>query len=87
MIQIQGYKEVSYSGLQKEMDAKFENSDLTEIEIAMAVKVKSTATVKNAFRKDSQIVSDEVMTNIMKTIGLDGFILWVNAKRFYYIKQ
>lgn len=87
MIQIQGYKEVTYSGLQKEMDAKFENTELTEIEVAIAVKVKSTATVKNAFRKDSQIVSDEVMTNIMKVIGVDGFILWVNAKRFYYIKQ
>ena len=87
MIQIQGYKEVTYSGLQKEMDVKFENTELTEIEVAIAVKVKSTATVKNAFRKDSQIVSDEVMTNIMKVIGVDGFILWVNAKRFYYIKQ
>jgi hypothetical protein len=87
MIQVQGYKEVSYSGLQKEMDYRFEASDFTEIEIAIAVKVKSTATIKNAFRKDAQIVSDEVMTNVMKVIGVDGFILWVNAKRFYYIKQ
>lgn len=87
MIQIQGYKEVTYSGLQKEMDYKFGESEFTEIEIAMAVKVKSTATVKNAFRKDTQIVSDEVMTNIMKVIGVEGFILWVNAKRFYYLKQ
>jgi hypothetical protein len=87
MIQIQGYKEVSYSSFQKVMDLQFEKSELTEIEIALAIKVKSTATIKNAFRKDTQIVSDEVMTNVMKAIELEGFILWVNAKRFYYIKQ
>ena len=49
-------------------------SDLTpfanqgEIEIALKVGVKTTATVKNAFRKDMQIVSDEVLTKIMETI-------------------
>jgi hypothetical protein len=59
---------------------------MKEIEIALKVGLKSSATVKNAFRKDSQIVSDEVMTHVMSIIGVDGFILWVNSKRHYYIK-
>tara|TARA_R110000868_G_scaffold329938_1_gene590864 strand:- start:343 stop:510 length:168 start_codon:yes stop_codon:yes gene_type:complete len=54
----------------------------------MAVKLglKSTATIKNAFRKDNQIVSDEVMSGIMECIELRGFILWMCGDRYYYIK-
>jgi len=87
MIQINGYLNVSYSTFQKEMDASFEKSQLKELEIALSVGLKSIATVKNAFRKDNQIVSDEVMSKIMQLIGIDGFILWIQGTRFYYIKQ
>jgi hypothetical protein len=87
MIEINNYKAVSYSAFQKEMDYFFSKSELKEIEIAIKVGLKSTATVKNAFRKDAQIVSDEVMTNIMGVINLDGFILWNKGKRIYYIKN
>lgn len=86
MIQVNDYRQVSFSAFQKEMDAHFDKSELKDIEIALAVGVKSTATVRNAFRKDAQIVSDEVLTNIMQTIKLEGFVLWKNGKRFYYIR-
>mgnify|MGYP001281065615 CR=1 FL=1 len=85
MIQINNYKQVTYSAFQKALDSQFEKSELKEIEIALKVGVKTTATVKNAFRKDMQIVSDEVLTKIMETIKLEGFVLWINGKRFYYI--
>jgi len=87
MIQINNYKEVKYSIFQKAMDLELASSEIQEIEIAVKVGVKATATIKNAFRKDTQVVSDEVMTKIMEVIGLDGFILWANGKRFYYIKN
>ena len=80
------YKQVSYSAFQKEMDLHFDKCELKDIEIALSVGVKTTATVRNAFRKDTQIVSDEVLTKIMETIKLDGFILWKTGKRFYYIR-
>lgn len=80
------YRQVSYSAFQKEMDLYFDKCELKDIEIALAVGVKTTATVKNAFRKDTQIVSDEVLTKIMETIKLDGFVLWKTGKRFYYIR-
>ena len=85
MIQVNNYKQVSFAAFQKEMDSHFDKCELKDIEIALAVDVKSTATVRNAFRKDAQIVSDEVLTKIMETIKLDGFVLWKNGKRYYYI--
>lgn len=86
MIQVTDYRQVSLSVFQKEMDNHFDKSGLKDIEIALAIGVKSTATVRNGFRKDAQVVSDEVLTNIMQTIKLDGFVLWKNGKRFYYIR-
>lgn len=68
------------------MDARFSNSGKTEIELALKLGLKSTATIKNAFRKDAQIVSDEVMSGIMELIDLRGFVLWFNKERYYYIK-
>lgn len=86
MIQVADYRQVSFSTFQKEMDSHFEKSELKDIEIAIVVGVKSTATVRNAFRKDAQVVSDEVLTKIMETIKLDGFVLWNKGKRFYYVR-
>lgn len=85
MIQVSNYKEVSYSEFQNALDFAFHGCALTELEIAIKVGVKTTATIKNAFRKDAQIVSDEVLSKIMKTIKLNGFILWVNGQRYYYV--
>jgi hypothetical protein len=85
MIQVSNYKQVSYSEFQNALDQAFHGCDLTELEIAIKVGVKTTATIKNAFRKDAQIVSDEVLSKIMKTIKLNGFILWTNGQRYYYV--
>jgi hypothetical protein len=82
-----GYKEVSYNAFQDIMHSYFVESKLREIEIAFKIGLKSAATVKNAFKKDSQIVSDEVMSHIMNIIGLDGFILWSNSKRKYFVSE
>lgn len=86
MIEIQGYNKVNYQKFQTEMDARFANCELSELEIAVKLGLKSAATIKNAFRKDNQIVSDEVMTGIMDLIELRGFVLWFNGERYYYIK-
>lgn len=86
MIDFSRHTELNYSQFQKLMDLQFEKCGLTEIEIALKVGLKSTATIRNAFRKDTQIVSDEVMTKVMHEIGLNGFIVWDNGKRCYFAK-
>lgn len=86
MTQLDNYKEVTYLGFQKQMENQFQKCELKDIEIALTIGVKSLETVKNAFRKDYQIVSDKVLTKIMETIKLDGFILWNKGKRLYYVR-
>lgn len=86
MIQIQGFKNVTYQAFQKEMEARFDASGKKEIELALKLGLKSTATIKNAFRKDEQVVSDEVLSGLMDLIDLRGFVLWIEGKRNYYIK-
>lgn len=86
MIEIQGYNRLNYAKLQTEVDSRFANCNLTELELALKLGLKSIATIKNSFRKDSQIVSDEVMSGVMELIGLRGFVLWFNGERYYYVK-
>lgn len=87
MIDITGYKQVNYTDFQKALHLKYTDSEKTPVEVAAGIKVKSPATIKNAFKTDMQIVSDEVLTAVMKSVGLSGFVIWVFGKKYYYIKN
>jgi hypothetical protein len=87
MIQIQGFTNTTYQKFVMEMEARFTSSQTTEIELAQKLGLKSTQTIRNVFRKDTQIVSDEVMSGIMEFLDLYGFIVWMNGDRYYYIKN
>jgi hypothetical protein len=86
MIDIKGYKQISYFDFQKVLHIAFADSKKETIQIAADIKVKSPATAQNAFNTDKQVVSDEVMTNVMKSVGLAGFIIWIFGNKYYYIK-
>lgn len=86
MIEITDYKQTNYKDFQKELKSAFEKSGKTAILVAANIKVKSQVTIKNAFNCDMQVVSDEVLTNVMKSVGFPGFVLWVLGKRHYYTK-
>ena len=86
MKEIPGYKCLNYQKFQIEMEYRRKAVEIEDIELAMKLGLKTTATVRNAFRKDAQVVSDEVMSGLMDLIDLTGFILWMNGKRFYYVK-
>lgn len=85
MVSIKGYERVDYETFQTQLHKKFVDSDKSNVDIASEVKVKTPVTVKNAFRTDKQIVSDEILTAIMNCIGLDGNIVWSKRERMYYI--
>jgi len=87
MININNYIQVSYSDIQKLFDSYYGDSNLKDIETALKLNVKSTATVRNIFRKDKQVVSDEVFSLFMSIIKLDGFVLWVQGNRCYYVNK
>ena len=86
MKEIPGYKCLNYQKFQIEMEDRRRGAQIADIELAMKLGLKTTATIRNAFRKDTQVVSDEVMSGLMDLIDLTGFILWINGKRYYYLK-
>lgn len=82
-----GFKKVDYNTLQQEIKKIYNSDEVPEIQIAAQVNVKSVQTVKNAFMPDKQMVSDEIFSNILTTLGLNSFIVWQNGERTYYIKN
>lgn len=86
---IDGYNKVTYKGLQSQLQKKYAEyrTDKGEMDLALAIKVQSPQTVRNAFNNNMQVVSDAILTNIMDTIGFDGFTAWVGGRRYYYVKN
>lgn len=86
MITIKGYKEVDYDTFQGNLYDAFKRSGKTYFKIAGEIQVNSTQTPANAIKSNRQVVSDEILTSIMQSVGLKGFIIWVLGLRYYYIK-
>lgn len=83
-----GFKQVDFSTLQTEMIRMRQQTDLMpDINIAAMIKVRSVQTVRKAFRGTAQQVSDEVLSNVLKTIGINSFIVWQNGQRLYYVAE
>jgi len=86
-MKLEGFKKVDYNTLQSEIKKVYDSDQVPEIQIAAQINVKSVQTVKNAFQPDKQVVSDEILTNILNALGLNSFIIWQNGERTYYIKN
>ena len=86
-MEIKGFKEIDYNGLQDEIKKVYNPDVVSFIQVAAQINVRSVQTIRNAFMPDAQGVSDEVFTNILTAIGLDAFIIWKNGQRSYYIKK
>lgn len=87
MIAITGYKQYTYPEVQSTLHKAWVDSEKTPVQIASEIDVKAALTVQNCFNPDKQIVSDEVLTNVMKSVGIKGSILWHEGERFYYISK
>lgn len=86
MIKIAGYKQVEYLKLLEVMEERQKESGKSDIQVAADINVNTSTTVKNAFAIEGQMVSDKVLTNIMESIGLNGFVLVFNGTKYYYIQ-
>lgn len=85
-MEIKGYKKITYNQLQ-EFIKKAKEGNKSDVEIAVALKVETTQTVRNATQKDEQKVSDKILSSLINIVGLDGFIFWHNGIRSYYISN
>jgi len=87
MINIKGYKQVEYKHFIKSLCSCFEESGKTQLEIATKIPSKTPNTVRNAMLDYTQVVSDQKLTNICEQVGMDGFVIWVGGKKYFYEKQ
>jgi len=87
-MEVLGYKKVTYTQLQKELQRnKATKPYLHELTIAANINVKSVGTIRNCFVEESQVVSDEVLTKLFKELEFDGIVLWSGGERNYLIKK
>lgn len=87
MIKITGYKQVEYPHLLEVLEDYQNQVGKSDIQIAADINVKTANTVKNAFCIEGQMVSDNVLTNIMKSVELDGFVMTYNGEKYYYVSN
>jgi len=82
---ITGFKQVTYNQLQA-IIMKEKSPEVSDAQIAVALGVKTTQTVKNAFQKDEQKVSDELLTSLISIIGITGIVVWEKGRKSYFVK-
>lgn len=86
MILVKGYECLSYNNFQRILYAKRVDSNKSIPEIAVCCGIKHTHTINNCFNINKQVAKDSVVTKLMNCLGVDGFILWKDGERLYYIK-
>jgi len=84
---VKGYKKVLYDELIERLADKRNKSNKTHSMIAVCMGLKDTQTIGNCFAKEAQKVKDSVLTKLMLCLDFDGFVMWVNGERFYYINN
>jgi hypothetical protein len=82
------YKNVSYKKFITELKKMYDNfkveNKTTESHVAVCLQ-KSNITVRNCFNLSEQVVSDKILTQLMKCIDMDGKIEWVHGSKYYYL--
>lgn len=86
-LNIPGYVELSYSGLQDTLCVFFKKSGKSFTEIASELKVKSISSISGALKLGAykQTVSDKILTGVMKSINMGGLVVYTpdGEKRYY----
>lgn len=82
----QDYKRVSYKELQKHIHRN-RTKEFSDVAVAGLLGMKSTQTVRNAFNTEEQVASDPLLTKLMKLLGVNGKVEWIEGVRYYSIKN
>lgn len=84
---IKGYKPITYSELNKELNKAFDTSEKSYPDLAVAAGVTSTQTIKFVFESEDQKVSDKVLTSVLNALGINGLIVWFDGGKHYLVKS
>lgn len=85
MVDIKGYSQISFDEFERLLHKAKVDCKKSLPELAVCCGIKHTHTINNCFNYQKQSVKDSLMTSLMKCLDIDGFILWVNGTRYYYI--
>lgn len=83
---IKGFQQVTFSKLQSILLEKYKESGKSYVGLAYELDVKSVSTAQNALTGAEQMVSDQILTNLIRILNLTGMVVWQNGQRNYYIK-
>lgn len=86
---IKGYKTVGYEEMVTLLgvaNAEYLDGGGSEMKLADNIGLKTIQTIRNCFNAENQKVADETLTHLMKIIDFDGFVLWKDGQRLYYVK-
>lgn len=86
MITVKGYSEVGFEVLCGNIYDAFQRSKKTYMNLAQEMNVNSTQTAMNVI-KNPQLVSDGTLTDAMRCVGVQGFIVIAEGLKFYYLKN
>lgn len=86
-MEIKGFKNVSYEELQLQLSKRTADTKESQLQIAVNLELKSISTIRNALDPERQLVSDQVLTNVMAAYGLTGFVLWSNGEKKYFLSN
>lgn len=81
------FKHVEYKELQKHIHTCKDKKKLNDLSIALLLGAKSAQTARNALNRDNQIASDQLLTKLMKAVGINGKVEWIEGVRYYSIKN
>jgi hypothetical protein len=83
---IKGFNQVTFNKLQEIMMDRYRETKKSYVELAYELEVKSVSTAQNALTGVEQMVSDQILTNMLRILNLNGMVVWQNGERNYYIK-
>lgn len=84
---VKEFKRVSYKELQNSIHEKRDKKKITDFKLAELLGGKSSQTVRNSLNKNDHIASDKLLTQLMKAVGVNGKVEWIEGVRYYSIKN
>jgi len=84
---IDGYKEVTYFELICKLKEYRDYNKKSNAQIAVDLDFRASQTVVNALNYNIQNVKDSTLSRVMEYFEFDGFIMWKNGKKYFYIND
>lgn len=82
---LSNYTPIDYNVLQDQLAVRRKAAGIHDFDLASKINIKSVTTINNAFNKDKQITSDQVLTKIFEALDVDAIVSWINGERRYFI--